>query len=78
MGQSLAPVSKRIKVWCRDCGAPMILREPKPYGNIFEPFYGCRNWPGCDGTLHADYDEIERRWKPAAQYDPDWGWPGEL
>lgn len=56
----------------------MVLRRAKPYGKIFEPFFGCRNWPGCGWTQQAIYDEIEQRWKAVEPYDPEWGWPGEL
>ena len=78
MGASLRPIFGTIQVYCPDDGAVMILRRPNPLGNIFEPFFGCRNWPGCDKTLRAEYDEIERRWKPVDDYDVHWGWPGEL
>lgn len=36
---------------CGECTSPMQLRESK-YG----PFYGCTNWPQCEGTHGAHPD----------------------
>ena len=34
---------------CPKCGAVMRLRRPKP-GNAWEAFWGCGDYPNCDGT----------------------------
>jgi len=35
---------------CPKCGARMILRRPRP-GDEWKPFWGCGDYPTCDGTL---------------------------
>jgi ssDNA-binding Zn-finger/Zn-ribbon topoisomerase 1 len=34
---------------CPICGARMALRQPK-HGEAWAPFWGCKNYPTCDGT----------------------------
>ena len=68
----------RPVVYCDYCGTVMVLRKPHPGGNIFEPFWGCRIWPDCDGTKIAFFDEAEQRYLAQEAYDPDWGFPGSL
>jgi ssDNA-binding Zn-finger/Zn-ribbon topoisomerase 1 len=50
---------------CPISGAhPMKLRRPKP-GDSWPPFWSCKSWPDCDGTL-----EIGPDGKP--ETDLDW------
>ncbi len=41
--------------YCPGCGGQMKLRRPKPSQN-WEPFWGCRLWPNCEGTRDIDSD----------------------
>jgi len=43
-------VSVKSVPLCPDCGAPMVLREPKK-GQTFVPFFGCSDFPRCRGSL---------------------------
>lgn len=36
---------------CPKCGASMILRKARQGKNQGNYFYGCSNWPGCNGTV---------------------------
>jgi hypothetical protein len=38
---------------CPDCGKVMALREPRPGGKKFRPFYGCIGYPDCKRTVKA-------------------------
>jgi restriction system protein len=35
--------------YCPECGAKMNLRRPKQK-DIWEPFWGCSQYPDCRGT----------------------------
>ena len=35
--------------YCPDCGGRMKLRRPRKTQNR-RPFWGCSQWPDCDGT----------------------------
>jgi hypothetical protein len=37
---------------CQKCGAPTALRKPKKNAT-WKPFYGCTQYPACDGTATA-------------------------
>jgi len=58
------PATGRV---CPKCGKALKLREPKPGGKQFTPFYGCTGWKkdhaGCDYTEPVDG-------KPAAEPPP--------
>ncbi len=43
---------------CPRCGSIMVLREAKRGPNAGQPFWGCRRFPQCRGTLSA---EVEAR-----------------
>lgn len=42
----------RTDLKCPECGADLILQEKGKYG----PFYGCANWPKCNGAHSAHKD----------------------
>ncbi|HEC65272.1 MAG TPA: hypothetical protein ENI23_08260 [bacterium] len=58
---------------CDECGLPMNLRKPKRARDMWEPFWGCKNFPSCKYTLQIDqhgnpeypYVDIEKT---------DWFW----
>jgi len=43
--------------YCPDCGAPMVLRRPKPHQD-WEPFWGCSLHfkDGCSGSRNIGED----------------------
>ena len=53
MGTSLRPIQKTPDEFCPECGGIMILRSPRD-GQSYDPFYGCRDFPDCKGTLAID------------------------
>ncbi len=53
---------------CPSCGARMILRRPKPGGKDFEPFWGCGDYPTCNGARNIDPETG----KPEAD-EEEWG-----
>lgn len=40
---------------CPECGALMVLRRPK-IGQNWQPFWGCKLWPECDGKRQIEPD----------------------
>lgn len=40
---------------CPTCGAKMVLRRPKAHQN-YKPFWGCSQYPDCDGTRNIRSD----------------------
>ena len=68
------PTLRASGVVCRECGADVVLREPRPGGKRFHPFYGCSRYPRCTHTLSVE--EVDMR--VSGDYgddwpDPDWG-----
>jgi ssDNA-binding Zn-finger/Zn-ribbon topoisomerase 1 len=50
---------------CRECGADLVHRMPKPGGKRFTPFYGCSRYPRCTATV------TEREMDCAVSGEPD-------
>lgn len=60
---------------CLDCGAIMLLRKPKP-GALWDPFWGCSDFPGCRGTRPADPETCEPIYTPEEQERMSLAWVG--
>jgi len=43
------------KPYCPECGAKMVLREPRGRQQ-WDPFWGCPEWPDCDGKRQVMED----------------------
>ena len=56
---------------CPKCNGPMKIRKPRK-GATFEPFYGCTNYPVCDGTRNLDGSARLEPGKSAPK-PPCWG-----
>jgi ssDNA-binding Zn-finger/Zn-ribbon topoisomerase 1 len=41
---------------CPKCGAIMRIRKPKEGGKDFTPFWGCNDYPTCNGTRNIDFE----------------------
>ena len=48
------------KPYCPACGAQMVLRRPKP-SQIWQPFWGCSQWPGCEGTRNVSSEGLAEK-----------------
>ena len=42
--------------YCPDCGGKMVLRKPRAAQIKFKPFWGCADYPHCEGTRDIDSD----------------------
>ena len=51
----MAGIRTKPEPYCPDCGGRMILRRPKK-GQSRRPFWGCSQWPDCDGTRNIMAD----------------------
>lgn len=60
------------KPHCPECGAPMVLRRPKPHQD-WKPFWGCKLWPDCKGTLNIGEDG-----EPEELYPDEWDGPAPI
>lgn len=66
---------REMGIICPACGSDVVLREPRPGGKRFLPFYGCSTYPQCDATLSTDEVGViasggPDEWEPPAR---DWG-----
>lgn len=56
---------------CPECYEPMVLRKPK-HGQTWRPFWGCSDYPDCQGTrkIMPDGTPEEDDWP--YDHDDDW------
>ena len=48
---------------CPKCGTKMVLRTARRGYNIGNKFYGCGNYPRCDGTLKYEKKSNKKKKK---------------
>ncbi len=44
--------------FCPKCGAPMVLRTARTGAYQGKQFYGCSNYPKCQGIVPIEGDKI--------------------
>lgn len=59
---------EKIVPRCGECGADMVLRYTKKYNR---KFWGCSQWPQCDGT-HGAHEDGRPLGRPADKETKQW------
>jgi ssDNA-binding Zn-finger/Zn-ribbon topoisomerase 1 len=59
---------------CRECGAALVHRTPKPGGKRFLPFWGCSRYPRCTATITSNEMDSLVSGEPGEPWpERDWG-----
>lgn len=52
----MSGIQTKPEPWCPLCGARMVLHKPGPGKKTRRAFWGCSEWPDCEGTREIRED----------------------
>lgn len=60
---------------CPKCGGRMALRVPKSEQDTWRPFFGCTNYPECNGTVPVTpFSEAQASFWEKPETQEVWVW----